>query len=100
MLCMGRQLNSDGFTNLCGSSQNCMWMLQGMLSDGRPMLMAVAPAASAYVRAAAVVLMGNRLTAALRPSGALDTLLDDAHLLPWRAFHLMAYMVRAHTSQR
>jgi hypothetical protein len=71
-----------------------MWVLQGMLSDGRPLLMTAAPAASARLKAAAVVVMGNRLTAALRPPGALDTLLDDAHLLPWRAFHLMAYMVR------
>ena len=80
--------------------QNCMWMLQGMLSDGRPSLEAVAPAASMHVKAAAVAVMGNRLTAALGPSGGLSTLLDDAHLLPWRAFHLMAYMVRAHTSHR
>jgi hypothetical protein len=75
-------------------TQDCMWMLQGMLSDGRPLLEAVAHAASASMTAAAVFMMGNRLTAALEPSGALDTLLDDADLLPWRALHLMAYMVR------
>lgn len=71
-----------------------MWMLQGMLSDGRPLLMAVAPAASAWVKAATVFTMGSRLTVALDPSGALDALRDDAQPLPWRAFHLMAYMVR------
>ena len=94
MSCVGRQLADDGIDTCCGSNQNCMWMLQGMLSDGRPLLAAVAPAASTSVTAAAVSTMGNRLTAALDSSGALDTQLDDAHLLPWRAFQSMAYMVR------
>jgi hypothetical protein len=71
-----------------------MWMVQGMLSDGGLLLEAVGPAASVSVTAVAVCTMGNRLAVALEPSGALDILLDDAHLLPWRALHLMAYMVR------
>ena len=71
-----------------------MWMLQGMLSDGRPLLTAVAPATSTGVKAAAVYTMGKRLALALDPSGALFTQRNNKHLLPWRAFHLMAYMVR------
>lgn len=65
-----------------------------MLSDGRPLLEAVARAASTHVKAAAVVVMGNRLTAALTPSGAIGAKRDDIHLLAWRALDLMAYMVR------
>ena len=65
-----------------------------MLSDGRPLLAAVAHAASASATAAAVFTMGNTLTAALEPSSTLDTRPDDADLLQWRACHLMAYMVR------
>ena len=69
-------------------------MLQGMLSDGRSLLMAVAPAASISVKSAAVVSMADGLAAALFPSGEVDKMLDDEHLLPWRASHSMAYMVR------
>ena len=90
--CIGSQLADDCAENL--SDNSCMWMLQAMLSDGRPLLAAVAPAASASVKADAVFTMGNRLAAALEPSGVLDTRRNDRHLLPWRAFHLMAYMVR------
>jgi hypothetical protein len=71
-----------------------MWMLQGMLSDGRPLLMAVAPEAGHSAKAAAVVAIGNRVEAVLMPSGARDAMLHDDRLLPWQAFHLMAYMVR------
>jgi hypothetical protein len=71
-----------------------IWMLQGMLSDGRPLLMAVAPDAGHSTKAAAMVVIGLRVEAFLVPSGARDATLHDDHLLPWQAFHLMAYMVR------
>ena len=68
-------------------------MLQGLLSDGRPLLMAVAPAASISAKSAAIITMAIGLEAALFPSGEVDTILSDEHLLPWRAYHSMAYMV-------
>ena len=68
-------------------------MLQGLLSDGRPLLMAVAPTASISAKSAAIITMAIGLEAALFPSGEVDTILNDEHLLPWRAYHSMAYMV-------
>lgn len=70
-----------------------MFMPQGALSDGRPLLMAVAPAATAKVKAAAAAAMAAGLSAALRPDGMVNNMLKEGYMLQWRAVHCMAYMV-------
>jgi hypothetical protein len=70
-----------------------MFMPQGALSDGRPLLMAVAPAATAKVKAAAAAAMAAGLSAALRPDGMVNNMLKEGYMLQWRAVHSMAYMV-------
>ena len=73
--------------------QQLLYMLQGILSDGRPLLMAVAPAASVSVKAAAICAMAAGFEAALQPSGLVTMLLKDEDMLPWQAFQSMTYMV-------
>jgi hypothetical protein len=74
--------------------QNLVYALQGILSDGRTLLMAVAPAASAGTKAAAVNAMADGIAAVLHPSGMVTKMLNDEDMLPWQAFHSMAYLVR------
>jgi hypothetical protein len=79
-----------GWQTSCNSGHHqCVCALQSVLSAARPLLMAVAPAASIHVRAAAVLAMVAGLASALQPS-ARDM---DADVLPWTAFSSMAYMV-------
>jgi hypothetical protein len=72
-------------------------LLQGFLSDGRSLLLAVAPAASAGMKAAAIVAMAGGVEAAMLIFGMLNTLQTSEDMFQWQAFHFMAYMVgRAH----
>ena len=73
--------------------RHCVYMPQGVLSDGRPLLMAVAPAATARVKAAAAAALAAGLSAALRPDGMVNNMLKEGYMLQWRAVHCMAYMV-------
>jgi hypothetical protein len=72
-----------------------MRVLQGILSDGRTLLLAVAPAASPGVKSAAAAAMAAGAAAALQASGMATSVHSKAEMLPWQAFHAMAYMVRA-----
>jgi hypothetical protein len=51
------------------------------------MLLAVAPAASADMKAAAVIELAGGLQDALQPTGMVRTMLTDQHMLPRGALH-------------
>ena len=72
-----------------------MHVLQGILSDGRTLLLAVAPAASPGVKSAAAAAMAAGAAAALQASGVAISVHGKEEMLPWKAFHAMAHMVRA-----
>lgn len=63
---------------------------QAELSDGRPLLMAVAPCASADAKAQAAAALALGAKAAVHGLGAA---MDPEEILAWQAFHGMAYMV-------
>jgi hypothetical protein len=72
-----------------------MHVLQGILSDGRTLLLALAPAASPGVRSAAAAAMAAAAATALQASGMAISVHGKEEMLPWKAFHAMAHMVRA-----
>ena len=72
-------------------------MSQGVLSDGRPLLMAVAPVTSAKAKAGAICAMAAALEASVHDDGMAAAAYEDDHTLPWRAYNVMAYMVRITT---
>ena len=72
-----------------------MHVLQGILSDGRTLLLAVPPAASPSVKSATAAAMAAGATAALQASGMAISVHGKEEMLPWKAFHAMAHMVRA-----
>ena len=71
-----------------------MCVLQGILSDGRTLLLLVAPAASPGINCAAAAAMAAGAAAALPASGIVMSARGKEGMLPWQAFHAMAYMVR------
>ena len=69
-----------------------------MLSDGRTLLLATAPAASPGVKSAAVLALATGAAAALQSTGVATTLYAEQAMLPRQAFSAMSYMVRTSTS--
>ena len=70
-----------------------MDMLQGIISNGTALLMAVMPAASPSIQSAAVIALAAGLTAVLQPTGTVVTMHPGKDTLPWQAFYAAAYVV-------
>ena len=75
--------------------QNNIHLLQGILLESRPLLLAVAPAASPNDKSAAALTMATSAAAALQATGMATTLHTKEEMLPWQAFYAMSYMVSA-----
>jgi hypothetical protein len=77
----------------CPIQSGGMWMLQGVMSDGMPLLSAVGPEASASAKAGAVWAMAAGLEATEQTFDMAAMTQGDGGLA-WRASNSMAYMVQ------
>jgi hypothetical protein len=66
--------------------------VQSILSDSRPLLLAVAPEASMPVKGTAISAIVAGLADALQP----QAMYTDEEMLPWQAFYSMGYMVHTY----
>ena len=78
----------------CPIQSGSMWMLQGVMSDGTPLLAAVGPEASAGAKAGAIWAMVAGLEAA-EQTFDMAAMAQGDDVLAWRAFNSMAYVVQA-----
>lgn len=74
-------------------SKTTLFYQQAALSDGRPLLLAIAPEASPNVRAAAAASMAEGVRIAMEGAYFLTSGIDPSDVLPYSGFNAMAFMV-------